>query len=387
MQVYFDNNATTCVDPRVVEAMLPYFATTYGNAASLSHGYGQEALRAVDRSRDAIAEAIHARDPKEIVFTSGATESDNLALKGVAAMYRDRGDHIITCQTEHKAVLDTCKRLENQGFRVTCLRTCADGLLDLDELARAISERTILISVMQVNNETGVIQDIAAIGRMCRERGVLFHTDATQSLGKVPLDVQTMHVDLASFSAHKLYGPKGVGGLYVRRREPAVRLDAQTDGGGHERGMRSGTLNVPGIVGFGHAVTLCSEEMGEASARLRCLRERLLNGLQCSIGGVIVNGHPTQRAPGTLNVRFEGVDGETLITALPDVALSSGSACTSASLTPSHVLSAMGLSDREARSSVLFSLGRFNTEGEVDYVISRCTVEVERLKHLSRSGI
>ncbi|HZP84454.1 MAG TPA: IscS subfamily cysteine desulfurase [Chthonomonadaceae bacterium] len=380
--IYFDNNATTPTDPRVVEAMLPYFTEHFGNAASQTHSFGWTAQQAVETARKAIAAAINA-SPREIVFTSGATESDNLAIKGVSEAYADRGSHIVTVQTEHKAILDSCKHLEKHGFQVTYLPPEPDGLLDLNRLADAITEKTILVSVMQANNEIGVVQDIAAIGALCRERGVLFHTDASQSLGKVPLDVEAMHIDLASFTAHKLYGPKGIGALYVRRRDPQVNLAIQMDGGGHERGFRSGTLNVTGIVGFGKAVEICMQEREQETARLVHLRDRLKRGLQSALPNVCVNGHETQRLPGNLNVSFHGVVSDSLMMGLSDVALSSGSACSSGSLAPSYVLKALGLREETALSAIRFGLGRFNTEEEVDYVIGRCVEVVRRLRALS----
>jgi cysteine desulfurase len=380
--IYFDNNATTPTDPRVVEAMLPYFTEVFGNAASRTHSFGWDAAQAVDDARAAIARAINA-DPKEIIFTSGATESDNLAIKGVAEAYADRGNHIVTVQTEHKAVIDSCKHLERLGFCVTYLQPQPDGLLDLAALADAITERTILVSVMQANNEIGVLQDVAAIGALCRARGVLFHTDASQSLGKVPLDVQAMPIDLISCTAHKLYGPKGIGALYVRRRDPQVRLALQMDGGGHERGFRSGTLNVTGIVGFGKAVELCMQEREQETTRLTYLRDRLKNGLQSALPDVRVNGHETQRLPGSLNLAFAGVESDSLMMGLNDVAFSSGSACSSGSISPSYVLKALGLRDEVALTSVRFGLGRFNTEAEVDYVIARCIEVLRRLRAMS----
>jgi len=383
LPIYLDNNATTRVDPRVLEAMLPYFTEFFGNPASQSHAFGQTAAQAVEKARESIAKHLNAHSPDEIVFCSGATESDNLALKGVAETCSDRGDHLITLVTEHKAVLESCRHLERQGFRVTYLGVGRDGLVDLQELADALTERTILVSVMAVNNEIGVLQDLAAIGRLCRERGVLFHTDATQAVGKIPFDVQAMHIDLASFTAHKIYGPKGVGALYVRRRDPAIRLTAQIDGGGNEKGLRSGTLNVPGIVGLAKAVEVCVEEMETEARRLTSLRERLKRGIQSALGSVYVNGHETRRAPGNLNLAFAGVAGSSLLAGLPDIALSAASACLSASVTPSHVLRGIGLPDELAHASVRFSIGRFNTEEEIDYTIGRVAEVVTRLREMS----
>lgn len=380
--VYLDNNATTRTDPRVVEAMIPYFTEVYGNAASRSHEMGWAAEEGVDRAREQIARVIGA-DEKEIVFTSGATESDNLAIKGVAEMYADKGDHIITVVTEHKAVLDACKRLEKDGKRVTYLGVQKDGLVDLNELQSAIEDKTVLVSVMAANNEIGVLQPLAEIGKICRERGVLFHTDAVQAFGKTPLDVNAMNIDLASLTAHKVYGPKGVGALYVRRRNPRVRLTAQMDGGGHERGFRSGTLNVPGIVGFGKAAEIALNEMPEESARLTRLRDKLKNSIKDAIDETYVNGHETLRLPNNMNISFNYVEGESLLMGLKDVALSSGSACTSASLEPSYVLKALGVGDELAHSSLRFGLGRFTTEEEVDYVINRVIREVDRLREMS----
>lgn len=380
--IYLDNHATTPVDPRVLEAMLPYFTEKFGNAASRNHSYGWEAEQAVERARQQIAELIGA-SPKEIIFTSGATESDNLAIKGVAEMYAERGDHIITVVTEHKAVLDTCKHLEKQGRRVTYLPVDREGLIDLDELRRAITDRTVLISVMWANNEIGVLQPIREIGRIARERGVLFHTDATQAVGKVPVNVEQDNVDLMSLSAHKMYGPKGVGALYVRRKNPRVQLAAQMDGGGHERGMRSGTLNVPGIVGFGEACAICHREMAEEARRLQELRDRLKDRLLAELDEVYVNGSLEHRLPNNLNMSFAYVEGESLMMAMKDVAVSSGSACTSATLEPSYVLKALGVGDDLAHTSIRFGLGRFNTPEEIEYVADRVIEAVRRLRELS----
>ncbi|MBC8143048.1 MAG: IscS subfamily cysteine desulfurase [Armatimonadetes bacterium] len=380
--VYMDNNSTTRTDPRVVEAMLPYFSEDFGNASSKSHPFGWKAEEAVDLARERIARVLNA-DPKEIIFTSGATESNNLAIKGVAEMYADKGDHIITVVTEHKAILDTCKRLETEGKRVTYLDVKPDGLIDLQELADAITDKTILVSIMAANNEIGVMQPVAEIGKLCRERGVIFHTDAVQAFGKVPLDVQAMNIDIASITAHKIYGPKGIGVLYVRRRNPRIRLTAQMDGGGHERGFRSGTLNVPGIVGFGMAAKIAFEEMEAESARLTALRDKLRTLVMDSTSDVYVNGSLEHRLPGNINMSFNYVEGESLLMGLKDVALSSGSACTSASLEPSYVLKALGVGDELAHSSLRFGLGRFTTEEDVEYVAKRVNHEVERLREMS----
>lgn len=382
LPIYLDNNATTRTDPRVVEAMLPFFSEHYGNAASRSHPFGWVAEDAVEAARAHIG-AVIAADPREIVFTSGATESNNLAIKGVAEMYAEKGDHIITVCTEHKAVLDTCKHLEKDGKRVTYLGVGADGLIDLDELREAIDDKTILVSIMAANNEIGVVQPMREIGAICREKGVLFHTDATQAFGKIPLDVNDCNIDLASFTAHKCYGPKGIGALYVRRRNPRVRLTAQIDGGGHERGFRSGTLNVPGIVGFGEAARLCLLEMDAEAQRTAALRDRLRTGIVDAIDETYVNGHPTQRLPGNMNISFGFVEGESLLMGLKDVALSSGSACTSASLEPSYVLKAMGLGDELAHSSLRFGIGRFTTVEEIDWVVNKVIFEVNRLREMS----
>jgi cysteine desulfurase len=380
--IYLDNNATTRTDPRVVEAMLPYFTEVYGNAASRSHPFGWSAEEAVDKAREQIAHVIGA-DPKEIIITSGATESDNLAIKGIAEMYADKGDHIITVVTEHKAVLDACKRLEKEGKHVTYLPVKPDGLIDLEVLKAAITDKTILVTIMAANNEIGVLQPIREIGAICRERGVIFHTDAVQAFGKVPMDVNADNIDLASITAHKIYGPKGVGALYVRRRNPRVRLTAQMDGGGHERGFRSGTLNVPGIVGLGKAAEIAEQEMVAETERLNYLREKLRRGIQDAIDETYVNGHMEHHLPGNLNISFNYVEGESLLMGLKDIALSSGSACTSASLEPSYVLKALGVGDELAHSSLRFGIGRFTTEEEIDYVINRVIHEVSRLRDMS----
>lgn len=382
MPIYMDYHATTPVDPRVLEAMMPYFTEQFGNAASRNHAFGWQAEEAVEKARKQIAELIGANS-KEIIFTSGATESNNLALKGVAEMYAERGNHIITAATEHKAVLDTCKRLEKNGYRVTYLPVKQDGLVDLDQLRDAITDKTILISIMYANNEIGVLQPVAEIGRIAKERGVLFHTDAVQAVGKVPVHVIKDNVDLLSLSGHKLYGPKGVGALYVRRKNPRVQLTAQIDGGGHERGMRSGTLNVPGIVGLGAACAISQQDMPEESKRLRYLRDKLLNKLTSELDEVFVNGTMESRLPHNLNISFAYVEGESLLMGINDIAVSSGSACTSATLEPSYVLKALGAGDDLAHSSIRFGIGRFNTEEEVDYVGNRVVEVVRKLRDLS----
>jgi cysteine desulfurase len=380
--IYMDNHATTPVDPRVLDAMLPYFGVKFGNAASRNHAYGWDAEHAVEKARKQIADLIGAT-PKEIVFTSGATESDNLAIKGAAEMYAERGNHIITVATEHKAVLDTCKKLAKHGAEITYAKIGRDGLVDLDALRAAVTPKTILISVMHANNEIGVLQPIREIGKIARERGVLFHTDATQAVGKVPIDVQEDSIDLMSISAHKMYGPKGIGALYVRRKNPRVQLTAQMDGGGHERGMRSGTLNVPGIVGLGEACALCGAEMAKEAVRLAGLRDRLKDRLLAELDEVYVNGSMKHRLPNSLNMSFAYVEGESLLMGISDIAVSSGSACTSATLEPSYVLKALGIGDGLAHTSIRFGLGRFNTEEEVDYVAGRVIEVVRKLRELS----
>ena len=382
LPIYMDNHATTPVDPRVLQAMTPYFTSTFGNAASRNHSFGWEAEEAVEKARKQIASIIGAT-AKEIVFTSGATESNNLAIKGVAEMYAEKGNHIITAATEHKAVLDTCKRLEKDGLRVTYLPVQQNGLIDLDQLSAAITDKTILITVMYANNEIGVLQPVAEIGKLARARGVLFHTDATQAVGKVPVDVNKDNIDLASISGHKMYGPKGVGALYVRRRNPRVQLTAQIDGGGHERGMRSGTLNVPGIVGLGAACELAQRELPEESKRLSYLRDKLKDRLLAGLDEVYINGTTEHRLPNNLNISFAYVEGESLLMGINDVAVSSGSACTSATLEPSYVLKALGAGDDLAHSSIRFGLGRFNTEEEVDYVAAKVVDVVKKLRELS----
>jgi cysteine desulfurase len=382
LPIYMDNHATTPVDPRVLEEMLPYFTNKFGNAASRNHSFGWAGEEAIETARERIAKLIGAT-PKEIIFTSGATESDNLAIKGVAEMYREKGNHIITAVTEHKAVLDTCKRLEKSGFRVTYLPVQKDGLVDLDDLKRAMDEKTILVTIMAANNEIGVVQPIAEIGKLCHEKGVIFHTDATQYVGKVPMDVIKQNLDLVSISGHKMYGPKGVGALYVRRKNPRVQLSPLIDGGGHERGMRSGTLNVPGIAGLGKACAICSEEMPQESCRMAGLRNRLRDKIMSSLDEVYINGSIEHRLPNNLNISFAYVEGESLLMGINDIAVSSGSACTSATLEPSYVLKALGTGDDLAHSSIRFGLGRFNTEAEVDYVAARVTETVQRLRELS----
>ncbi|HSQ00743.1 MAG TPA: IscS subfamily cysteine desulfurase [Candidatus Dormibacteraeota bacterium] len=381
--VYLDNHATTPVDPRVLEAMLPYFGERFGNAASRTHRFGWEAEEAVEAARAEIAALINAT-PRDVVFTSGATESDNLAIKGVVEFHAHRGDHIITGATEHKAVLDSCHALEKAGrARLTVLPVDRSGQVDPDEVRRALTPRTILISLMHGNNEIGTLHPIAAIGRIAKEAGVLFHCDAAQSVGKVPVDVEALGIDLLAMTAHKLYGPKGAGALWVRGKAPRVRLTAQMHGGGHERGMRSGTLNVPGIVGFGRACALAAEEMAAEAVRVTELRERLHQGLASRLEGLTLNGHPTERLPGNLNLSIAGIEGDSLMAALPDVAVSSGSACTSATLEPSPVLRAIGLDDEAAHASIRFGVGRFTTEAEIDYAAGRVVQEVERLRALS----
>ena len=394
LPIYMDHQATTPVDPRVLEAMLPYFTRTFGNAASRNHVFGWEAEAAVDEARHTIAEAMGAAD-KEIVFTSGATESDDLAILGVAHMYRSKGNHVITGKTEHNAVLDTCRALEKEGFSVTYLDTDSWGQISPEQVRDAMTDQTILVSLMLANNEIGTIHRVGEIGVVCRERGVLFHTDAVQGFGKIPFDVEAMKVDLASVTAHKLYGPKGVGALYVRSRSPRVRLTPLIYGGGHERGLRSGTLNVPGVVGFARAVEIAIEEMPAESSRLRRLRRRLHDGIVSRLDGVKLNGAPLPsirddgslepgteewRLPGNLNLSFAGVEGEALLLGFKDVAISSGSACTSASLEPSHVLKALGVADDLAHSSIRYGMGRSNTEEEIDYVVETTARVVQGLR-------
>jgi cysteine desulfurase len=380
--IYLDYHATTPTDERVLEAMLPYFREHFGNAASRNHSFGWVAEEAVEKARKQIASLINA-SPKEIVFTSGATESNNLAIKGVAEMYAEKGNHIITAATEHKAVLDTCKRLEKRGCQVTYLPVRPDGLIDLDQLRDSITDKTILVSIMYGNNEIGTVQDIRTIGQICHEKGVLFHTDATQAVGKIPVDVQADNIDLLSCTAHKMYGPKGVGALYVRRKNPRVQLTAQMDGGGHERGMRSGTLNVPGIVGFGKAAELCQQLLPEEMARMQRLRDKLKDGILAQLDEVYINGTMERRLPHNLNISFAYVEGESLLMGINDIAVSSGSACTSATLEPSYVLKALGAGDDLAHSSIRFGLGRFTTEEEIDYTIGKVVEVVRKLRELS----
>jgi cysteine desulfurase len=380
--IYLDNHATTPLDPRVLEAMMPYLTESFGNAASRNHAFGWVAEEAVEKARKQVAALIGAT-AKEIVFTSGATESNNLAIKGVAEMYAQKGNHIITAATEHKAVLDTCKRLEKHGARVTYLPVQADGLVDLEMLKEAITDQTVLVSIMYGNNEIGTVQDMAAIGKLCRERGVLLHTDATQAVGKIPVDVNKDNIDLLSLSGHKMYGPKGVGALYVRRKNPRVQLTAQMDGGGHERGMRSGTLNVPGIVGLGKAAELCTELMAEESVKHGALRDRLKDKLMGELDEVFINGTLERRLPHNLNISFAYVEGESLLMGINDIAVSSGSACTSATLEPSYVLKALGAGDDLAHSSIRFGIGRFTTEEEIDYTAAKVIDVVKKLRELS----
>lgn len=370
------------MDPRVFEAMKPYFVEHFGNAASRNHAFGWEAEEAVEKARKQLASLVGAT-AKEIVFTSGATESNNLALKGVAEMYAQRGNHLITAATEHKAVLDTCKRLEKHGCQVTYLPVRADGLLDLDQLRDAITDKTILVSIMYGNNEIGTIQPIREIGAICRERGVLLHTDATQAVGKIPVNVLADNIDLMSFTGHKMYGPKGVGALYVRRKNPRVQLTAQMDGGGHERGMRSGTLNVPGIAGFGEAAAIAQAEMEQEMARSLALREKLRNAIEAELDEVYINGTMEHRLPHNLNISFAYVEGESLLMGINDIAVSSGSACTSATLEPSYVLKALGAGDDLAHSSIRFGIGRFTTEEEIDYTAAKVIDVVKKLRELS----
>ncbi len=380
--IYMDNNATTRCDPRVVEAMLPFFTENFGNAASRNHAFGWVAEEAVETAREQVAALIGA-GAKEIIFTSGATESNNLAIKGVAAMYKKKGNHVITQVTEHKAVIDPCKRLERDGYHVTFLPVDKHGQVHPEQVAAALTDQTILVSLMAANNEIGTVLPIKEIGKLCKAKGVLFHTDAVQAVGKVPVDVEEMGIDLLSLSAHKIYGPKGQGALYVRRKNPRVRLDPILDGGGHERGMRSGTLAVPNIVGLGAACELCRLEMAEETKRLARLRDKLRQGIEAQLDEVALNGHPTERLPGNLNLSFAYVEGEGLMMGMKDVAVSSGSACTSASLEPSYVLKALGVGDDLAHSSIRFGLGRFNTEEEVDYVVDHVVEAVKKLRAMS----
>ncbi|WP_144146142.1 IscS subfamily cysteine desulfurase [Paraburkholderia sp. BCC1884] len=380
LPIYMDYSATTPIDPRVVDKMIPYLREQFGNPASRSHSYGWDAERAVEEARENVAKLVNA-DPREIIWTSGATESDNLAIKGAAHFYKSKGKHIITVKTEHKAVLDTCRELEREGFEVTYLDVKDDGLIDLDKFKAAIRPDTILVSVMSVNNEIGVVQDIEAIGEITREKGIVFHVDAAQATGKIEIDLQKLKVDLMSFSAHKTYGPKGIGALYVRRK-PRIRIEAQMHGGGHERGMRSGTLATHQIVGMGEAFRIAREEMATENERIRMLRDRLLAGLS-EMEETYVNGDMEKRVPHNLNISFNFVEGESLIMAVKDVAVSSGSACTSASLEPSYVLRALGRNDELAHSSIRFTVGRFTTEQDVDYVINLLKTKISKLRDLS----
>jgi cysteine desulfurase len=381
LPIYMDYHATTPVDPRVLDAMLPYFREDFGNAASRSHSFGWHAEEAVERAREEVAKLIGAVG-KEIVWTSGATESDNLAIKGVAEFYKDRGSHIITATTEHKAVLDTCKRLEKQGWVVTYLPVDPDGRVNPSAVAAALTDKTVLVSIMLANNEIGTINPVEEIGALVKAHGSFFHIDAVQGVGKIPFDVNRSNADLVSLSAHKMYGPKGIGALYVRRK-PRVRVAPIIDGGGHERGMRSGTLNVPGIVGFGKAAELCRLEMAEESARVLALRERLRKGIEAGVANTALNGSLEYRLPGNLNISFAFVEGEAMMMALKEVAVSSGSACTLASLEPSYVLRAIGVPEEMAHTSIRFGLGRFTMEEEIDYVIDLVTAKVKKLREMS----
>lgn len=383
LPIYMDNHATTQVDPRVIETMLPFFTQKFGNASSRNHVFGWDSEAAVDRAREQVASLIHAASPQEIVFTSGATESDNIAIKGIADAYAQAGNHIVTCAIEHKAVLDSCKSLERKGYRVTYLPVRATGLIALDKLRDALTDKTILISIMAANNEIGTIEPVREIGQIAKEKGILFHTDATQAVGKIPLNVEEMGIDLLSLTAHKIYGPKGVGALYVRSSKPRVKLSPLIEGGGQERGIRSGTLNVPGIVGLGKACEIAQKDMMADGERLTGLGQRLKAQILGQLDEVSVNGDPLQRLPGNLHLSFAYIEGESLLMALKDVAVSTGSACTSASLEPSHVLRAIGLEEHLAHSSIRFGLGRFNTEEEVDYTARRVVEEVHRLRKLS----
>jgi len=383
LPIFLDNHSTTPMDPRVLDAMLPYFIEKFGNAASRNHAFGWEAEEAVENARKQISKLIKA-DAKEIVFTSGATESDNLALKGVLEMYKGKGTHIITSSTEHRAVLDTAKSLEAKGLAtVTYLPVDKQGMVNPDDVRNAITDKTILISIMLANNEIGTINPVAEIGKIAKEKGILFHCDATQGVGKIPVDVQSMGIDLMSFTSHKIYGPKGVGALYVRKKNPRVRIVAQIDGGGHERGMRSGTLPVPLIVGFGKACEICDQEMAKESVRLAAMRDRLEAGIMAALEESYLNGHPKNRLPGNLNISFAYVEGESLLMGMKDIALSSGSACTSATLEPSYVLRALGVGTELAHSSIRFGLGRFNTDEEVDYTIKKVIEVVTKLREMS----
>ena len=384
LPIFMDSQSTTPVDPRVLEAMIPYFTEKFGHPASRNHPFGWEAESGVDRAREQIGKLIGARDPKEVVFTSGGTEAINLALKGVAEMYREKGNHIVTTTIEQRATLDVCKRLERQGFETTYVPVGRDGLVDVEAVRAAITDKTILVSVMFANNEIGTIQPVAELGRLAKEKGIIFHTDATQAVGKVPVDVEAMGIDLLSATAHMLYGPKGVGALYVRRKNPRVRLAPMVDGGGHERGMRSGTVPVPLVVGFGRAAEICRESMDEEAKRLAALRDRLQEQILSKVDEAYVNGHPQRRLPHNLNISFAYVEGESVLMGLNrDAALASGSACTSATLEPSYVISALGVDSELAHSSIRFGLHRFTTEEEVDYVGRRTVEVVVRLREMS----
>mgnify|MGYP000396723930 CR=1 FL=1 len=380
--LYFDNHATTPMDPKVLEAMMPYFTGDFGNAASRSHPYGWVAEEAVEKARLQVAKLIHA-NPKEIVFTSGATESTNIAIKGAFEMYAEKGNHMITAVTEHKATLDCAKYIEKKGGEVTYLEVDKYGSINLEDLKKAITPKTILVSLMHANNEIGTVHPIEAVGKITKEKGILFHVDAAQTAGRIPIDVEKMGIDIMSLSAHKMYGPKGVGGLFVRRSNPRVRLSPVIHGGGHERGFRSGTLNVPGIAGFGKAAEICLATMEEENSRVLNLRERLHTGLSKKLDEIYLNGHPTERLPGNLNISFAYVEGEALMMGLKEMAVSSGSACTSASLEPSYVLKAMGVGEDLAHTSIRFGLGRFNTEEEVDFVIDKVVEVVNKLREMS----
>jgi cysteine desulfurase len=384
LPIFMDSQSTTPVDPRVLEAMIPYFTEKFGHPASRNHPFGWEAEGGVDRAREQIAKLIGARDPKEVVFTSGGTEAINLALKGVAEMYREKGNHIVTTTIEQRATLDVCKRLERQGFEVTYVPVGRDGLVDVEAVRAALTEKTILLSIMFANNEIGTIQPVAELGKLAKEKGIIFHADATQAVGKIPVDVEAMGIDLLSATAHMLYGPKGVGALYVRRKNPRVRLAPMVDGGGHERGMRSGTVPVPLVVGFGKAAEICREVMGEESKRLAALRDRLQEQILAKVDEAYVNGHPTQRLPHNLNISFAYVEGESVLMGLNrEAALASGSACTSATLEPSYVISALGVDSELAHSSIRFGLHRFSTEEEVDFVAQKTIEVIHRLREMS----
>ena len=384
LPIFMDSQSTTPVDPRVLETMIPYFTEKFGHPASRNHPFGWEAEGGVDKAREQIAMLIGARDPKEVVFTSGGTEAINLALKGVAEMYREKGNHIVTTTIEQRATLDVCKRLERQGFEVTYVPVGREGLVDVEAIRVALTDKTILISVMFANNEIGTIQPVAGLGKLAKEKGIIFHTDATQAVGKIPVDVEAMGIDLLSATAHMLYGPKGVGALYVRRKNPRVRLAPMVDGGGHERGMRSGTVPVPLVVGFGKAAEICGEVMGEESKRMAALRDRLQEQILSKVDEAYVNGHPTLRLPHNLNISFAYVEGESVLMGLNrEAALASGSACTSATLEPSYVISALGVDSELAHSSIRFGLHRFSTEEEVDFVAGKTIEVIHRLREMS----